>query len=490
MEPRADLILANRAYLDHETPQERGEGGSPTNGGLLATLRPAFAPWDGARGTTWIGAGRGRFDREFAGRDGLELVETPHGTLRQRRLYFADDAWDGHYAEVANSFTWPLFHLVREPLPEVTEYYPRPEEPGSEQWAKHVAVNQEFATAALGEASARTCWVHDYQLALTPQMLRAGGFRGRIGFFLHTPFPRFDLAERFLNERGRALFGELVRGMLGADLIGFQTEDDRDRFIESAERVGGAELRGGRLSFRGREVRVSAHPAGVDSEGVERAAAQGRLPAAVAAARREGAPFVVGLERCDFTKGIPERLRAVTSAFEGGMEFSYAGVAAPTRAGVAAYAKLERAVETAADEAAAAAGRRGRSFVHLHQTLSWNEVVALEREADVVFTSSLADGMNLVPLQAVIAQERRAPGQRAVLIAGRDAGVARVYREFEGDGLVSIDPLKPEVMLETLVRALRGELPRVSDRLIAEVRKRDAQSWANGFMSELEGRSC
>ena len=110
---RTGLILANRAYLDHETPRSAGSTSSGGNGGLLATLRPVIEPWDGTSGTTWIGAGLGQFDSEWTDARGFELIETPRGTLRHRRLFFPNATWQGHYAEVSNSFLWPLVHLVR-----------------------------------------------------------------------------------------------------------------------------------------------------------------------------------------------------------------------------------------------------------------------------------------------------------------------------------------------------------------------------------------
>jgi trehalose-6-phosphate synthase len=117
-------------------------------------------------------------------------------------------------------------------------------------------------------------------------------------------------------------------------------------------------------------------------------------------------------------------------------------------------------------------------------------VVALQRDADVVFTSSLADGMNLVPLQAAVARSLRAPGERATIITGKDAGVASAYAGFEEDGLVSVDPLNPRAMEETLLAAIAGELPRVSDRLIAAVREHDAHAWATSFLGDLEDTEC
>jgi trehalose-6-phosphate synthase len=204
MPPRADLILANRAYLDHTQPPGL-IAAQPGNGGLLAAVRPIIEPWKDGEGTTWIGVGRGEFDRDFCDERGIEFIDTPRGPLRHCRLFFDDATWAAHYKQVANSFLWPLLHLVREPLPDLTDYYPRPHLPTADEWAAYRRVNDAFALAALEQPRQGTCWVHDYQLGLAPGLLRRKGFPGRIGFFLHTPFPALDVASEFLDEAGREL---------------------------------------------------------------------------------------------------------------------------------------------------------------------------------------------------------------------------------------------------------------------------------------------
>ncbi|MEJ5220858.1 MAG: hypothetical protein WHT63_02495, partial [Tepidiforma sp.] len=117
----------------------------------------------------------------------------------------------------------------------------------------------------------------------------------------------------------------------------------------------------------------------------------------------------------------------------------------------------------------------------------WADVVALQRDADVVFTSSLADGMNLVPLQAAIAQSLRPAEERAVVLAGVDAGVTKVYGGDGRDGLRAVDPLDQQSLLEGLTEGLEGRPARISDRFIALVRERDARSWGERFLDDLEG---
>ncbi len=487
MEPRAALILANRAYRDHERPPGDEGGVAAGRGGLLAAVRPAIAPWDGSTGTTWIGVGRGVHDRDYTDERGVELIQTARGPLRHRRLFFDDDTWHGHYAASANDFLWPLLHLVREPLPDVVAYYPRPSQPDDHAWESFEAVNRAFAEAALEEDAAGGCWVHDYQLALVPAALREAGARMPVGFFLHTPFPDLDVAARYLDGTGRERFRAFLGGILGADLVGLQSTDDVARLERAAVALGLGVAGEGVIRVDGRDVRVGAYPVGIDAEDVAATAASGKLPAMVAEAIDPGLPLVVGLERADFTKGIPERLEAVAALFGRGARFTYAGIAAPTREGVEAYGALGPAIAAVVRECEIAAARAGGRFIHAATSISWGNVVALQREADVVFTSSLADGMNLVPLQAAIAQAERPPAERGVIIAGRDAGVTQAFAGFEKDGLVPVDPLDADAMIETLSAALRGQPGRISDRLIAAVREHDARAWAARFLNDLQG---
>ncbi|MGI8925388.1 MAG: trehalose-6-phosphate synthase [Tepidiformaceae bacterium] len=487
MGPRAGIILANRAYLDHDQAPRGTATPAPAQGGLLAAVRPVIAPWDGEKGTLWMGAGRGSHDRDWADAGGFEVIDTPRGPLRHRRLFFDEATWQGHYAAVANCFFWPLLHLVRDPLPLLTTYYPAPETPTSGQWDAYRRVNEAFARAVMEEGGARertapNCWVHDYQLALVPRLLREMGYGGAIGFFLHTPFPLVAAAAAFLDERATGYLRQFCEGLQGANVAGFQSQADLERFSFAAGSLEAARPAGS-------ETRLVALPVGIDADELI-AVAKEAAPTPAAVAIGNGLPLVAGLERADFTKGIPERLDAVARALDAGSRFNYVGIASPTRVGVRSYEPLSEALDSAAGRAAAAGERAGVSVVQLRESLPWPEVVALQRDANVVFTSSLADGMNLVPLQAAAAQSLRPPDERAVIIAGRDAGVARAFAGFEREGLVAVDPLDAEAMERVLIEAVGGRPGRVSDRFIAEVRRRDAQSWATDFLTELEGARC
>jgi trehalose 6-phosphate synthase len=347
-------------------------------------------------------------------------------------------------------------------------------------------VNATFADAAAQETTAEWAWIHDYQLSLAPAMLREKGFDGRIGFFLHIPFVDCVVAGRYLSAASAEPFRRVIEGMLGADLLGFQTEADVRRFQRAAVALCGASVTDGGLSIDGRSLRTGAFPVGIDVEDVLEVAKTAPVTPRVKAARASRLPVVVGLERGDFTKGIPERLRAVAEAYRQGEKFAYIGIAAPTREGVSAYDSLEGAIEQEARLARVAAASAGGSFAHARANVGWPDVVSLQRDADIVFTSSLSDGQNLVPMQAAIAQSVRSAGRRGVVVTGQDAGVASTYAGFANDGLAVVDPLNPNAMLDTLKLALRGEPGQISERFIEAVRHGDALAWATSFLEALE----
>ncbi len=478
-----DLILANRALVDHETLPGEGKGLAPAVGGLVEAVRPILVPWDGVDGTTWIGAGRGAQDQAWTDSAGLELLETAAGPIRHQRIYLGEADWQGYYSQVANGFFWPLLHLVRVDLPDKVNYYPTPAPPSDEAWEAFKRVNRAFGDAALA-AGGRTCWVQDYQLALVPSVLREGGFSGRVGFFLHTPFPSLGVAESALPSPARARFSEWLRGIFSSDLVGVQTEADAERLRQAGEQLCGGRVDGPDIRVDGRLVRIAAFPVGIDTEDLSRQVLGSRLPSSVSDKRP--LPLVVGLERADYTKGVPERLAAVGAALEEGMRFAYAGFSAPTRAGVPAYDDLQAECDRLATGISRLAAERNLPFIQSLETLRWTEVLALLREAAVVFTASLADGMNLVPLQAAVAQASRPLGERGVVLAGCDAGVASAYKDFREEGLVTFDPLDAGAARNALAEALNGRPGRVGDRLVAAIREHDAHAWGRNFLAALD----
>ena len=484
----ADVIIANRAYRDHAVPPGEEEPADTGRGGLLVAVSPAVVT--GAGGTTWVGAGRGTHDRAYVDGRGDEMLATGSGLLRHRRVFFDDVSWERFYGTVANAFLWPLLHQVRVPLAERTGYVPRPVnlDEAAGAWQAFEDANRAYAGATVDAGRGESAWVHDYHLGLVPAYLREAGYRGQIGFFLHTPVPDLAIARRVASGQGFERLLDWVRGTLGADLVGLQSPADVARFAALADVAGARQGDGESVAFEGRTVRLGAYPVGIDADEVARVARTAPGYGMLRSLKSE-APVVAGLERQDYTKGIPERLQAMAALWSAGHRFHYIGLASPTRGGVPGYERFNAAIEASLRMATAAAERVGCTCIQEAAALQWEEVVAVLRDADIVCTSSIADGMNLVPLQAAIAQSVKLPGERGVITMGRDTGAASAYAGFEDDGLVTIDPFDTAGFSRALAAAIGGKTPAVSDRLAAAVGRHDARSWGSRFLGDMtEGR--
>ncbi len=460
------LQVSNRlpvtvSWCDGKLAVKRAPGGVAS--GLSAVHRPEHDRWIG-----WTGHVAEGFDASIAARLD-EFGCDP--------VFLDADEVLGFYDELSNGALWPMLHSRLADLPFELR-----------GWEMYEHVNRKYADAVVAAYTpGDLVWVHDYQLALVPALVRERLPGARIGFFLHVPFPPPEVFRAF------PWGPQMIDGLLGADVVGFQTKEYAANFRETATSTPAApgtdpHTRTWRLAT----AEVIVDPIGIDPRAWHDLASSPEVEARAAQIRAEagGRSILVGVDRLDYTKGIPERLAAVRRAYGRGIHFSYAGVAAPTRSGVPAYENLAHDVEAAADAASAAARANGCLFTHVHRSIPWVEVVGLQRDADVIFTSSLADGMNLVPLQAAIAQSLRPAAERAVIVTGKGAGVASAFAGFEQDGLVTVDPLDPAAMDATLRAAVTGELPRVSDRLIAAVRSRDARAWATRFLNDLEEARC
>jgi trehalose 6-phosphate synthase/phosphatase len=235
-----------------------------------------------------------------------------------------------YYGGFSNRTLWPLFH-----------YFLGRTEISATTWAVYELVNERFAQAAAEEGSENALvWVHDYQLLRMPRYLRRLAPKRRIAFFLHIPFPAYDIFRLLPWARS------IMRGMLSCDLVGFQSAEHAEHFINCAERLLGCDVdrAAGTVQFEGRPVAAQSHPIGIDVAHIEKVAERVKPQSTW-----DDPIEILGLDRLDYTKGIPERLRAVEIFFE--RYPSYRGktvfvqLAVPTRTGVAEYQALKREVD-------------------------------------------------------------------------------------------------------------------------------------------------
>ena len=390
------VVVANRLPVRRvgDSAWERSPGG------LVSALEPAVR----SSNTTWIG---------WSGvpDDHVAPFELDGITLWPVQLSADEEA--GFYGGFSNSTLWPLYHdaiFVPQFHREWYDCYQR--------------VNRRFAEAAADAAPPEaTVWIHDYQLQLVPAMLRELRPDLRIGFYLHIPFPSQEL---FMRLPWRE---PLIRGLLGADVIGFQTVVGAANFRQICRRLLGAKISGSTITLPdGRNVLADTYPVGIDAEAFARMAADPAIIEQAAHIRSElGNPSTVmlGVDRLDYTKGIAVRLRAFRELLsEGRLDPSdvvLVQIAQPSRDDVPGYAEIRNEVEQKVGQINGTFGRMGTSVVrYLHYGQSMQDLVALYLAADVMLVTPFRDGMNLVAKEYVAARL----DHTGVLVLSEFAGAA------------------------------------------------------------------
>jgi trehalose 6-phosphate synthase/phosphatase len=374
-----------------------------------------------------------------------------------------------YYDGYSNGVLWPLFHYLLDKV----------HLEASAEWRAYVQVNQRFADAiAQAMSPTDTVWIHDYQLALVPALLRKQVPGARIGFFLHIPWPSSDVF-RILPSRI-----EVLTGVLGADLIGFQTESYRQNFFQSASEVLGIDFGTESLSWEERRVRVGVYPIGIDVARFTRTSPE--IDAMVADIREKtaGKKVVLGVDRLDYTKGVPRRLLAVARLLEREPRLRdrihYIQLAVPTREKVDAYSELRRTVNELVSRINSHHGSATSSPVQLlYRSVPHDQLLALYRAAHVMLVTPLRDGMNLVAKEYVAARA----DDRGVLVLSEFAGAA-----WELATAVLINPYDVVAFSSAIARAMFMPEEEQRARMIklrAAVADQTVQKWASDFLRDL-----
>jgi trehalose 6-phosphate synthase len=455
----ADLVVvANRLPVQRSSAQD-GEGWRPSPGGLVSALTSVLQSHNGL----WIG---------WSGSS--EPQETPksYEGIRLKAVDISREEFDDFYLGFSNATLWPLYHdAIRAPT------FHRA------WWQTYTEVNRRYAVAAAESvAPGGSVWIHDYQLQLVPKMLRDLRPDVHIGFFLHIPFPPIELFMQLPWRR------EIVAGLLGADLIGFQVPQAASNFSRAARRQSTATGTHTTLEYNGRTVRIGAFPISVDCEQIVAMANDSVIRARARDIRRElGDPELVllGVDRLDYTKGIQQRIKAVSELYQDGslspLKHVMIQVAVPSRETDAHYEAERHNLEQAVSQMNGEYGQVGRPVIHyLHQNLPFDELVALYLAADIMIVTPFRDGMNLVAKEYVMCRT----DLTGRLVLSEFAGAATELR-----GAFIVNPHDLEGIKEAIRMALNVGPKEARDRMSRMRRKvyrRDVYDWAASFLNALQ----
>jgi trehalose 6-phosphate synthase len=457
---QADLVIvANRLPVDRVTEPDGSTSYRRSPGGLVTAIEPVMRANDGA----WIGwAGGTDSDDEPFVEDEMTLVPIP---LTAQEV-------EEFYEGFSNATLWPLYHdVVAKP-----EFH-------REWWESYVTVNRRFAERAAELAADKaTVWVHDYQLQLVPAMLRELRPDLRIGYFLHIPFPPAELFQQLPWRR------QLLEGLLGADLIGFQRPNNAQNFVRLVrQRVGHKTHRDLVYLPDGRTVQAAAFPISIDVQGLEELARSDQVAERAKEIREQlGNPehVLLGVDRLDYTKGIYNRLRAFGELLAEERlsveEAVFVQVATPSRERVDQYRRLRDEIDRLVGRLNGDLGRIGRPAIsYLHSSYPREEMAALFRAADVCVVTPLADGMNLVAKEYVACRFDDA----GALVLSEFAGAAGELRQS-----FLVNPYDMNGMKDAILEAIHaapGDLTKRMRAMRRTVREHDVKDWARKFLDAL-----
>ena len=388
-------------------------------------------------------------------------------------VFVPDERMDRFYHGFCNKTIWPLFHY----FPTLTHYE-------EENWQEYRQVNRLFSEAVLKVLRPDdVLWVHDYHLMLLPKLIREKFPDLLIGFFLHIPFPSWEIF-RMLPHAWRE---EIIEGLLGANLVGFHTHDYARYFLTSVLRTAGYEHHLGSLTLRDRVVKVDTFPMGVEFDRFARAAAAPETLLEVEKLRQTcvGQKVIFSVDRLDYTKGLINRLRGYelflkqNPQWHGKVVFLIS--VAPSRTAVDSYQKMKLELEQTVGRIVGDFGNvHWTPLIYQYRNLTFEEIVPLYRLCDVALITPLRDGMNLVAKEFIAAR----PDQTGVLILSEMAGAAKEM----GEALI-LNPFHREDFARALEQALTmpvEEQIRRNKLMQDRLRRYNVVRWAEEFVQSLQ----
>lgn len=438
-------------------------------GGLAVGVADALAQ----RGGLWLGASDEYYD-SAAGDEPLIRVERL-GKIEMAALALPREEYSLYYNGYANSTLWPLFHYRLDLVKHQREFL-----------QAYRQINARFAKALAGLLSGNNdlIWIHDYHLIPLAAELRRLGVGNRIGFFLHISFPPPDLFVATPDHE------ELIDDLLQYDVVGLQTETDLANFRRSVETTNSISFDiKGATEAKGRAVLSRSFPIGIDVDSFARMANDAAEDVQIDSMRRQilGLKQIIGVDRLDYSKGLPGRMQAFARLLERHPEHeraaTYLQIASPTREEVSAYAEIRSQLEaTAGSINGKYADLAWTPIRYIHRAVPRSRLAGLLRASQVGLVAPLRDGMNLVAKEYIAAQD---PGDPGVLVLSRFAGAAEELAES-----LIVNPYAVDEVADAIAKALKMPLEERTARhgaLLKRISRNDAAEWRRSFLATLAG---
>jgi len=456
------LIVSNRLPISVEKRRGRLHF-EPSIGGLATGLKSFYKSYNGAW-IGWPGINLGKIKEEKQDVEARLLAESC------RPVFLSQRDIEDYYHGFCNKTIWPLFH-----------YYPVYTIYSKDLWQAYERVNEVFANA-VAEIAERgdIIWIHDYQLMLLPKLVRERLPEATIGFFLHIPFPSFEIF-RLLPWRR-----QILNGLLGADIIGFHTYDYAQHFLNSVHRLLGYEDTMGQIVFANRIIKADVFPMGIDYEEYSSAVRGRRVQREISKFREKlgDCKLILSIDRLDYTKGIPQRLEAFSLFLERNPQYKeklvLILVVVPSRTKVEHYAVLKKQIDELVGAINGKYGSIGFTPIwYLYSTLPFHSLIALYNMADIALVTPLRDGMNLISKEYIATKT----DGKGVLILSETAGAAKEL----GEAIIINVNNQEELVLALEEALVMPEEEQIERNRIMQKRLQcyNVIRWADDFINRL-----
>lgn len=459
------LVVVSNRIPDITPRQDLRKGKVATSGGLVSALLSIMSA---ERDEVWMGWSR----KSTKHQHGEKLRIINHPFVQVIGLDIPENEYEAYYNGFCNGTIWPMFHCFQARI--------KIDRDEQEQFFN---VNRRFSEALMNLLKPDdTVWIHDYHMIPLGKFLREGGFKGPIGFFLHIPFPPIEMIETLPYPKA------FMEAWLYYNLVGFHTERYRANYFEVMERLKLGAKSGDSLASENRSQEVVSMPIGINSKIFEPKPEKrngGEVRGKMLGPNLGGDKLIIGVERLDYTKGIPERFMAMEYLFNNYPQWrrkvSLIQIGSPSRTRVKEYLDLKQNIESLVGRInSEQADHDWAPIRYLYRTYDQSELAEFYRNADVALVTPLRDGMNLVAMEYVASQNPESPG---ALVLSQFAGVA----EYLTDAIL-VNPYFKESVAEGIDKALSMSLEERKERyhaMIGFIKNNTVHKWSAAYLDKL-----